>query len=214
MGGIIAIDTQNHCSLFIEKQQRWREHDAERCGERLLRRRLPVEPRHLAVTPDVDRNHVEMLARLGGDSPLPEVLFQQFFAVGAAVLIEIQYDALAGVRRFSDILAKIQKRLFEPFRLLMITGVAQARPQHVRGLLRRNPVSAEKQCAADCQAETPQYHQGLLEISHRHGDSLAQRRASGPVPPITSPRQPAACSQRLTGLRGYPRETSTRQYFD
>jgi hypothetical protein len=46
--------------------------------------------------------------------PVAEVVPQQLLAVGAAVLVEVQHHALAGLGGLGDVLADVQEGVLEP----------------------------------------------------------------------------------------------------
>ena len=83
---------------------------------------------HLAVTPHVDGDEVEVLLHGVGDVPLGEVVFDQCIAVGAAGLPEIQYQAPARSRGLGYIFLKVEEALLKPVRVAGL-DVAAKLPQ-------------------------------------------------------------------------------------
>ena len=85
-------------------------------AERLLGHRAAVEPLHFPVAPQVERDRDEMPSRLVDDRALREVRDHQLRAVRAAVLAEVDEQALAVARGIVEVLAKVEERGREPRR--------------------------------------------------------------------------------------------------
>ena len=92
---VIAVEARNDRSSLVEEQQRRRELDVEEPRELLLAHAPAVHPGHLAVTPNVQCDRDEVLARLAHDGPLREIDLHQPLAIGATFLAEIRHHALA-----------------------------------------------------------------------------------------------------------------------
>ena len=91
---VITVGAKNSLAVFVEKNQRRCVLYAQRFGELFFGHHL-VAHRNFTVAPDVNRHHIKIALCFFGDGFLAKVVLQQFFAIRAAVLIEIQHQPLA-----------------------------------------------------------------------------------------------------------------------
>src|SRR5262249_47224796 len=96
-------------------------------GEFLLAQHAAIRPGYLAVAPDIDFDRIEMAAREIGDFLLCEIDAHQLAAVRAAVLSEIQEEALALRRCIARVFPDVEKGLLEPGRYLDRVGAGFGR---------------------------------------------------------------------------------------
>jgi len=114
--GIVSVEAQRHSAAFVEEQERRGELDLEKGRQRLLREDPAVGPGDLAVGPDIDGDGVEMPARLVRDRLFAEAGAHQLPAIRAAVLPEVDQQALAFPGGFAHVLAEVEEGLPEPRR--------------------------------------------------------------------------------------------------
>jgi hypothetical protein len=104
-------------------------------GELLLAHHFAVGRGHLAVAKDVERDRHEALLNPRGDLRLAEVHLDHALAVGTAVLLEVEDDALVLLRRIGDLLRQDEQRLCEPRRQFLGVSVKETKRRaksHVR----------------------------------------------------------------------------------
>ncbi len=122
LGRIVAVETQHGLAALVEKQQRRRILHLQRRGKGFFGENLAADADNLAVAPHVQRDAVEVIDDVGLDCRVGEVFLDQARAVRAALLVEIQHDALAGRGGLGDVFLELEKALLEPVRLLRRDG--------------------------------------------------------------------------------------------
>lgn len=113
-GRVIAIDPHYLAAVYIEEQDRGREHHLVLGREFLLGEDFPGKIRYRPVTPYVDGDRIEVVACVIGDVFLAEIAVEQGRAIGAPVLAEIDQQALAVGAGLGRVLLEIQERTLEP----------------------------------------------------------------------------------------------------
>src|SRR5262245_20306031 len=112
--GIIPVESQRDAAFLVEKEQGRGELYLQQRGKILLAAAPAIGPRHVAVSPDIDGDGIEVTARLFHDVLLTEIDAHELPAVRASVLSEVQEHPLAFGGSVAHILAHIEKRFFEP----------------------------------------------------------------------------------------------------
>src|SRR5690606_10067840 len=112
-GPVRAGDPRNHARRLVEEQERGRELHLQARRQLLLGGLGAIDPRHFPVAPDVEGDRVKVLGDALGDVLLPEAVVQQAPAVGAAVLAEVEHEALAGGCGIARIAADVEEGRLE-----------------------------------------------------------------------------------------------------
>ncbi len=110
----VAVEPCDDLAVLVEEQDSRGELDAELSSELLLGHDAAVDPGRVSIAPDVERNRDEMPARGLDDRSLGEIDPHQLRAIGAAVLAEVDEQALVLARRVGDVLAEIEEGRREP----------------------------------------------------------------------------------------------------
>ena len=122
----IAIEAGNQTTTLVEEKQRGRVLYVESPRKIFLCGQFAIKVGHFTISPHVDGNDIEILLRLPCNGSVAEVVLEQLFAIGTAVLVKIEHESPVLSGGFLNVFPDIKKRLFEPGRLGVIAGIDKA----------------------------------------------------------------------------------------
>lgn len=124
---VVTVDAGDELALFVEQQHGRGELHGKELRQFFFAPDLAVEPGHLAVTEEVEADGDEVLRHLVHDVLLREAGRHQLLAVGAALLAEIEQQALARLRRLGGVVRQFEEGLGKGRRQDFVADLGKSR---------------------------------------------------------------------------------------